>query len=62
MENYLALYICIKGYVKKEKNKEYTKEELRALPRIYPYPCDAIKMFGLDAREHKKGDKVGKGK
>ena len=50
----MALYICIKGYVKKEKNRKYTKEELRALPRHYPYPADALKMFGMDVKEHKK--------
>ena len=54
ISGYLALYICIKGYVKKEKNRKYTKEELRALPRHYPYPADALKMFGMDVKEHKK--------
>ena len=48
INGYLALYICIKGYVKKEKNRKYTKEDLWALTRLYPYPSDALKMFGMD--------------
>lgn len=54
LENYLALWICIKGVIKIDKNKEYTIDELRALPREYLNTCDALKLMGLDVKECKK--------
>ena len=55
--NYLALYVVIKGCIIKEEGKEYTKEELRQLPRRYIYSNEALKLMGLDIKESEKMNK-----
>lgn len=54
IENYLALWICIKGVIRKEKNREYTKEELKQLPRVYLNSGEVLKLMGLDVKECQK--------
>lgn len=48
------MYICIKGVIRKEKGKEYTKEDLKTLPRMYLNSGEALKLMGLDVKECKK--------
>lgn len=48
------MWICIKGVIRKESNKEYTKEELKKLPRMYLNSGEALKLMGLDVKECKK--------
>lgn len=46
LENYLALYICIKGIKKKENDNQYNREYLTS--------AEALKFMGLDVKECKK--------
>lgn len=48
LENYLALYICIKGV--KNKDKENDDDYNRA----YLTSSEALKLMGLDVKECKK--------
>ncbi len=57
LENYLALWICIKGCIIREKDKDYTIDELKKLPRYYPNSGEVLKMMGLDIKEDKKMNK-----
>lgn len=46
LENYLALYLCIKGVKNKEKDDDYN--------RAYLTSAEALKLMGLDVKECKK--------
>ena len=46
LENYLALYLCIKGVKNKEKDDDYN--------RAYLTSSEALKLMGLDVKECKK--------
>lgn len=46
LENYLALYICIKGVKNKENDDDYN--------RVYLTSSEALKLMGLDVKECKK--------
>lgn len=51
----MALWICIKGVIRKDNNKkDYTLEELKALPRMHINSGEALKLMGLDVKECKK--------
>lgn len=50
LENYLALYICVKGCLDVPNNKtidDYTAEELKEMPRKYLNSADALKLMGV---------------
>lgn len=57
LENYLALWICIKGVIRKDSNKDYSLEELKKLPRRHLNSGEALKLMGLDIKECKKTKK-----
>ena len=45
-ENYMALYLSIKGYVPKGTNK-----------RVFPSAKKSLEMLGIPTNDDKKGDK-----
>lgn len=48
LENYLALYLCVKGIKEKDGNKQKKK--------IYLTSAEALRLMGLDVKECQKID------